>query len=94
MIIDIANHVTIVQAVRGAPCVITRPCVMGGVATHIIDSPYDAEEIGKWLADRLMGNRNALAQDAFPLMQSDDREFLMSGITPEHWNKMFPKEEA
>lgn len=31
-------------------------------------------------------------QDAFPNMSKDDREFLISGITPEEWNKLFVEE--
>ena len=93
MIIDLTNDVKVIQVEDGAPCIITRPCIMGGVATHIISSPYNANEIATWLANRLMRWPNLLAQDAFPHMESDDREFLMSGITPTQWNKMFPKEE-
>jgi len=66
---------------------------MGGVAVHIIASEYSAVQIAEWLQSRLMRLNNPLAQQAFPNMKAEDREFLMSGITPEHWNKMFPKEE-
>lgn len=31
----------------------------------------------------------ALIQDAFPELNADQREFLMSGATPEEWEDMF-----
>lgn len=33
----------------------------------------------------------ALMQHAFPMLNDDEREFLISGITPEVWNKLFGK---
>jgi hypothetical protein len=90
MIIQIDKNVTVVQS--GDLVIVTRPCIMGGVASHAIQSPYTALEIAYWLQDRLSHRRNALAQEAFPAMKAEDREFLMSGITPDHWNKMFPKD--
>ena len=32
-------------------------------------------------------------QDAFPQLSADEREFLMTGCTPEEWNEMFPPEK-
>ena len=29
-----------------------------------------------------------LSQDAFPQLDADEREFLMTGITPAEWNEM------
>jgi hypothetical protein len=34
-----------------------------------------------------------LIQDFFPELTSDEREFLMTGVTPDEWNQMFPVEE-
>lgn len=31
-------------------------------------------------------------QDAFPTLSADDREFLMTGITPEEWDELFGDE--
>lgn len=31
----------------------------------------------------------ALIQDAMPNASADDREFIMTGYTPEDWEKMF-----
>jgi len=90
MIIQIDKNVTVVQS--GDLVIVTRPCIMGGVASHTIQSSYTALEIASWLKSRIERQPNILAQEAFPAMKAEDREFLMSGITPDHWNKMFPKD--
>jgi hypothetical protein len=33
-----------------------------------------------------------LIQEAMPNLSADDREFIMTGITPEEWNSAFPDE--
>lgn len=30
-----------------------------------------------------------LVQDVFPTLSAEEREFLISGITPNEWNEMF-----
>lgn len=35
-----------------------------------------------------------LIQHAFPDLSADEREFLMTGITPEEWNETFADEYA
>jgi hypothetical protein len=32
-------------------------------------------------------------QDAFPFLNSDEREFLMTGMTPEDWARAFPNND-
>lgn len=34
--------------------------------------------------------RGKLAQKAFPYLSKEDREFIISGVSPEGWKKMFP----
>jgi hypothetical protein len=41
----------------------------------------------KWLVHGFM------VQDAFQFLSSSEREFIMSGITPTEWNRMFSTEE-
>ena len=33
--------------------------------------------------------RGALIQEAFPSLSAEDREFILSGITPEEWEDTF-----
>jgi hypothetical protein len=37
--------------------------------------------------------KNLLAQDAFPYLSASDREFIMTGITDEEWNDLYPEDE-
>lgn len=34
-------------------------------------------------------DRNAKIQNTFPQLTDDQREFLMTGITPDEWNEIF-----
>lgn len=36
----------------------------------------------------------ALIQDAFSELTDDEREFLMTGMTPEQWDETFPEENT
>ena len=38
--------------------------------------------------------REDLVQNIFPHLNADEREFLMTGCTPEEWDAMFPEENA
>ena len=38
-------------------------------------------------------DRGAYVQDAFPTLNAGAREFLMTGILPEEFAKIFPKED-
>lgn len=37
--------------------------------------------------------RGALIQDAMPTVSADEREFILTGITPKEWNTIFGDEE-
>lgn len=39
-----------------------------------------SEDLDKWI-------NGMLIQDAMPYLSADDREFLMTGITPEEWEE-------
>lgn len=44
------------------------------------------EEIAAW------ANSSQLIQDAFPHLSPGEREFLLSGITPDEWEKLFEED--
>lgn len=46
-------------------------------------------EIDVTEAQLLAWQNGRLIQDAMPHLSADDREFLMTGITPEEWDAMF-----
>lgn len=63
--------------------VYTGPCVVTGKLVTV-EVP----------ADGLFAYRQgAFIQDAFPDLSKDEREFLMSGISKEGWDKTFKEEE-
>ena len=63
--------------------IFTGPCVITG-------KPYSVTVPG----DELYAyRRGAYIQDAMPSVSKDDREFLMSGMSPEGWNETFGGEE-
>lgn len=60
---------------------ITRTSPVSGV-TRTLDIPVTQAQLDSWSAGKLI-------QDAMPNLSADDREFIMTGITPEEWEAMF-----
>lgn len=60
----------------------SAPCVITG-KVHSVTAPKSG--VDAYL-------NGALMQDAFPGLNSDEREFLISGISPEGWGATFPQE--
>jgi hypothetical protein len=48
----------------------------------------DIPKLTPELLERI-NNRTECIQNVAPMLNADEREFLLSGITPEQWNKMF-----
>jgi len=48
---------------------------------------FDVVDLIKWRDGR------GLIQDCLPYLSADEREFLMTGITPEECGQAFPEEE-
>ena len=40
-----------------------------------------------------INGKSGLAQDAFPDLSIDEREFIISGIHPDEWNELFGNED-
>jgi hypothetical protein len=53
---------------------------------NTMDLPITDEQIARWESDTLI-------QNAFPNLNADQREFLMTGILPEEWDEMFPSDD-
>lgn len=45
------------------------------------------EQIDDWMSGTLI-------QNAMPNLSADDREFLMTGVTPEEWDEIFASTEV
>jgi hypothetical protein len=63
---------------------ITRKSIITG-KVHTLDLPVTEAQIALYKA-------GALAQNIFPDLDADGREFIISGITPEEWAATFPEE--
>lgn len=60
---------------------VTRTSIITGV-TRTLDLPVTEEQ----LTAHKSGTH---AQNAFPDLPADLREFIISGVTPEEWDKLF-----
>lgn len=52
-----------------------------------MDLPITQEQLDRY------ENGQGHIQDIFPRLTPDQREFIMTGITPEQWNETFPTED-
>lgn len=64
---------------------ITRTSILSG-KTHTREIPCTPEQLNAW------ENGQGLIQVIMPNLSADDREFIMTGSTPEEWNSAFPDE--
>jgi hypothetical protein len=64
---------------------VTRQSIISKT-TNTRDLPITEEQMDAF-------NRGELAYKAFPNLSPADREFIISGITDEEWQKSFPTEE-
>lgn len=55
--------------------------------SNSMDLPVTQEQLD------LYAKGHALVQQVFPDLTPDQREFIMTGYTPEDWAAMFPPEE-
>lgn len=60
---------------------ITRTSPISGV-TRTLNFNVSDDEVLVYMS-------GAPVQDAFPNLSSDEREFILTGITPEEWDAMF-----
>lgn len=75
---------TMIPGEPGTTLVTARSGMSGATNTRTIPLAFNALQAG--LRAREAG---AMIQDAFPDLSADDREFLMTGITPEEWDTAF-----
>lgn len=57
---------------------------------HEMDIPLTEEQLNEGY-DKM--DNGVLIQDAFPMLDDDAREFLLTGITSQEWDKTFPEDE-
>jgi len=64
---------------------ITRTSMLTG-KTRTLDLNVTPQQLAKWKA-------GILIQDAMPLLNDDEREFVKTGITAEEWKATFGDED-
>ena len=55
--------------------------------THEMEIDVSDKQIALWM-------EGALIQDVMPNLSPDEREFLMTGITPAEWNEAFAQSDV
>lgn len=64
---------------------ITRTSMFTG-QVHQREIAVTEEQLSRW-------NDGELIQNVVPHLSADDREFIMTGVTPEEWEETFGREE-
>lgn len=57
---------------------------------NYMDIPVATERLNAYFS----GGRQGLIQNVFPDLNTDQREFLITGSTPEEWNAVFGSDAA
>lgn len=70
----------------GEVAVTTKSSFTGAVNTMTL--PVTEAQLDRFF------RREALIQDIFPDLSDEQREFLLTGVTPAEWNAVFGKKEA
>jgi hypothetical protein len=65
---------------------VSRKSIIDGQPYTMCLGNVGAREIYDWFKARLSGDRR-LIQDVFPNLLDEEREFLISGITPGEWDR-------
>ena len=65
--------------------IITRTSPISGITRH--------HEIEVTQEQLLIWKSGTVIQDAMPDLSTDEREFIMSGITAEEWDSMFSDDD-
>lgn len=68
------------HVIAEGPCIIRTSPFTG--TRNAYSFGIDADTFGKALSEWQSGE---LIQNAFPMLDADEREFIMTGITPEEW---------
>jgi hypothetical protein len=66
---------------------ITRKSIISGIE-RTKDLDISEEQYNRWKTTGL------LIQDAFPNLSEDDREFILTGITSDEWDKTFKDDQS
>lgn len=67
--------------------IVERKSIITG-QLNLMAIDVDPVKLETW--DNTPKNSRPLVQEAFPELNAEEREFILSGITPEEWLEIFP----
>jgi len=76
-------------AKMGAKTLLKRVSAMTGIENEM-EINEEREVIEDWMENR---HQRPLIQKAFPSLTKEEREFMLTGVTPEEWQGAFPPGE-
>lgn len=76
-------------AKMGAKTLLKRVSAMTGIE-NAMEINEEREAIEDWMENRY---QRPSIQEAFPSLTREEREFILTGVTPEEWQEAFPPEE-
>ena len=59
---------------------------------HSMDLPITQEQWAEWTG--ILGSGKRMVQEVFPHLTNAQREFLLTGITPDEWDKYIKPPEG
>ena len=65
---------------------VTRISPISG-KSHVMDLDITTDQVMRWNAG------NVKIQDCFPNLTASEREFLLTGITDDEWDEIFPEDK-
>jgi hypothetical protein len=81
LFIGLRKVATSLKLLRGKTMIITKVSMLSKIERSL-DLDVTAEEMEAWKSGMLI-------QDAMPRLTTDEREFMMTGITAEEWEKHY-----
>jgi len=78
-----------IERLNEKTCRLTRFSELSGKGFAMV-LPADWKMVKDWIENR---QSRGLVQDVFPDLSSEQREFILTGITPEEWNNLNMEEE-
>lgn len=70
--------------------IITSKCILDQKEYQMEIKGVTQMEVDAW---RNQGSQSPLIQNAFPNLTAEEREFILTGITPEQWDEIFGESE-
>lgn len=71
---------------------VVRASPLTGKTGTVCMAGYSVDQLAEWLTLKQTGKPHVLIQNAFPTLTNEEREFLLTGLTPDDWRTMWGNE--